>query len=314
MIERIGPACADGCTVRATRPAGAAARVAGRVAVPLDGRGDAGDYRVRPHTPGRRGVPTRSPWKILPMPRHRPLLALLGGALLLGAMRASAGPPYVTDDPEPTPTGQFENYLYVQGTHATGAARRADPGVEINYGAYADTQLSLSLPLTANPGATGMGEVWAPLGGGIKYRLIEEDPRGWRPQLAVFPQVSIPVGPDVRGASVTGLLPVWLQKSSGPWTAFGGGGWVRNPGSDQRNYQIYGAALQRELSEGLEVGVELFGQTRTAARSPGSTAAGFALLYDLSQTWHLVGSVNTALAGARGNDRCAFNLALKWTR
>lgn len=105
-----------------------------------------------------------------------------------------AGPPYVTDDPEPTETHQFENYLYVQGTHAAGSFPYPGVGIEINYGAFANTQLSWSIPFNPNPGPGGMGQVWAPLGGGIKYRFIQEDTEGWRPQVAVFPQIFIPIG------------------------------------------------------------------------------------------------------------------------
>jgi hypothetical protein len=46
--------------------------------------------------------------------------------------------------------------------------------------------------------------------------------------VAFFPQVFIPVGPANRGAPVTELFPIWLQKSLGPWTMFGGGGYTNN--------------------------------------------------------------------------------------
>lgn len=226
---------------------------------------------------------------------------------------AQAGPPYVTDDPEPTETHQFENYLYVQGTHAAGSFASPGVGIEINYGAFANTQLSWSIPLNPNPGPGGMGIVWAPLGGGIKYRLIQEDGEGWRPQVAVFPQIFIPIGSASHSTSTTELLPIWLQKSVGPWTAFGGGGYTLNPGTNNRNFTIYGCALQRQISDKLELGAELFGQTRDMSEDHGSTATGFAALYDLDETWHLIGSVNTSIAGARDSDRFSYNLALKWT-
>src|SRR3984885_15466366 len=133
------------------------------------------------------------------------------GAALLLCNPASAGPPYITDDPEPTDTGNWENYLYVEGTRAGDAFDAPGAGIEINYGAFADTQLTWSLPLNPNPGPGGMGVVWAPLGGGVKYRFIEEDDKGWRPQAAFFPQAFIPVGPANRGAPVTELFPLWLQ-------------------------------------------------------------------------------------------------------
>ncbi len=226
---------------------------------------------------------------------------------------AHAGPPYVTDDPEPTETHQFENYLYLEGTQAVGSFPYPGAGIEINYGAFANTQLSWALPLNPNPGPGDMGQVWAPLGGGVKYRFIQEDSEGWRPQVGIFPQVFIPIGSASHSNPTTELLPIWLQKSIGPWTTFGGGGYTRNPGTNNRNFTIYGWAVQRQVSAKLALGVELFGQTRDTAEDHGSTAAGLAAQYDLNETWHLIGSANTSIAGASDSDRFSYNLALKWT-
>jgi hypothetical protein len=234
-------------------------------------------------------------------------------ALLALPVPALAGPPYVTDDPEPTDTGQFENYLYVQGTRAQGAFAAPEAGIEINYGAFPETQLSASVPLNPNPGPGGMGLVWAPLGTGVKYRFLDEDENGWRPQAAIFPQVFIPVGSASHTTPTTELLPIWLQKSFGAWTSFGGAGFVNNPGAGNRDFEIYGWALQRQVTNNLQLGGEVFGQTRSSASQAASTAVGLAVLYDFSDEWHIVGSVNTGIADAREADRLSYNLALKWT-
>ncbi len=243
--------------------------------------------------------------------RAAAILAGSGALLLLGP--AFAGPPYLTDDPEPTDTGHFENYLYVEGTRATGAFDAPGVGIEVNYGAFADTQLTWSVPLNPNPGPGGMGIVWAPLGGGVKYRFMEEDENGWRPQAAFFPQISIPVGSAARSSPTTELLPVWLQKSLGEWTTFGGGGLVNNPGAGNRDFAIYGWALQRQVTNNLALGAEIFGQMRSSVDDASSTALGIAALYDFSQRWHLIGSVNSGIVNAREADRFSYNLALKWT-
>jgi hypothetical protein len=239
-------------------------------------------------------------------------VVVVGAALLL-CNPASAGPPYITDDPEPTDTGHWENYLYVEGTRAEGAFDAPGAGIEINYGAFADTQLTWSVPLNPNPGPGGMGIVWAPLGGGVKYRFMEEDENGWRPQAAFFPQISIPVGAESHTTPITELLPIWLQKSFGDWTTFGGGGFVDNPGAGNRDYEIYGWALQRQLTNNFALGAEIFGQSRSSIDDDASTAIGVAALYDLSDQWHLVSSVNTGIVNAREADRVSYNLALKWT-
>ena len=226
---------------------------------------------------------------------------------------AEAGPPYVTDDPEPTDTGHWENYLYSQGASTAGQSLRAQAGIEINYGAAQNTQLSWSVPLNPDPGPGGPGVVWAPLGAGVKYRFIQEDEHGWRPQVALFPQVFIPVGPLNHGAPVTELLPIWIQKSLGAWTGFGGAGYTFNSGSGNRDYVIYGGALERQWTEDFSVGAELFGQSSDHVHGRCATAIGIAAQYDFSRLWHVIGSVNTGIAAASQSDRFSYNVALKWT-
>ena len=240
-------------------------------------------------------------------------LGLWIAAAVLCATPALAGPPYITDDPEPTDTGHFENYLFVEGTRAGAPFDSPAVGVEINYGAFTDTQLTFSFPLESNPGSVGLGNVWSPLGGGVKYRFIEEDEDGWRPQVAFFPQIAIPVGSAAHTSPVTELLPIWMQKSFGPdWTVFGGGGFTNNPGNGNRDFASYGLAVQHQFTEKLALGVEAFGQTRDSANDAATTAVGLAALYDLSDEWHLIGSVNTGVINHQA-DEFAFNLAVKWT-
>lgn len=259
--------------------------------------------------PGERASPPRTQ-------RNRGIALGLWLACVLAAafssVAAVAGPPFITDDPEPTPTGQFENYLFVEGTRAGGAFGAPAVGGEINYGAFADTQVTFSFPLNPSPGPGGYGIVWSPLGGGVKYRFIEGDDAGWRPQVAVFPQVSIPIGPLERGQPVTWLLPLWAQKSSGNFTAFGGGGLTINPGAGNRDYMIWGVGLLDHLTPDFQAGPEVFGVSRASIRDGGSTALGLGAVYDLNDTWHLAGSVNTAVANRR-EDIFSFNLAVKWT-
>ena len=83
-----------------------------------------------------------------------------------------AGPPYVTDDPEPTDFGRWEIYGFGSGTlYRRGSD--GEGGLDINYGGARDLQLSavLSLDYSHNPGLRtqvaqkDMGK-WALFGGG----------------------------------------------------------------------------------------------------------------------------------------------------
>jgi hypothetical protein len=246
----------------------------------------------------------------------RGLSRILGASLLAlvaAAPPAFAGPPYITDDPEPTETGHWENYLFTESAHVAGGRDTPAAGIEINYGAFEDTQITWSLPLNPNPGPLGMGVVWAPLGGGVKYRFIEEDDDGWRPQVAFFPQIAIPVGPANRGAPVTELFPIWAQKSFGPWQMFGGGGYTNNPGPDNRDFLNWGIALQRQVTDQLALGIETFGQGRDSVDDRAGAGVGATIQYDFTKLWHVVGSVNRGIENTDRADQFSFNLALKWT-
>jgi len=77
----------------------------------------------------------------------------------------------------------------------------------------------------------------------FKYRFIQEDSKGWRPQAAVFPQVNLPTGDEDRGLGVGHvqvLLPMWFQKSFGDWTIDGGGGFGSTKAAQTR---IFGSLV-----------------------------------------------------------------------
>jgi len=177
---------------------------------------------------------------------------------LIWAVPALAGPPYVTDDPEPTDLHKWEIYNFVSGSHENGITS-ADMGVDLNYGGAKDLQLTATLPLHVETGS--------PLGAGdvelaAKYRFLHQQEGGLLPDVAFFPRVFLPTGRGSTRAQV--LLPLWAQKDWGKWSLFGGGGYTLNPGPGQRNYASMGAALSRQLRPGWQMGLEYYAQTRAS--------------------------------------------------
>ena len=160
---------------------------------------------------------------------------------------ARAGPPFATDDPEPTEYGHYEIYLYSQGTWNGDSQAGTAVGLEVNYGALPNVQISAALPVGFNaPDEAGPRFGIADAKFGVKYRFIQEDSDGWRPQVSFYPSIEAALG----NSSATGsdhaahvFLPLWAQKSFGSWTTFGGGGYRINGGRDGRDSWFAGWAL-----------------------------------------------------------------------
>ena len=169
-------------------------------------------------------------------------------AVLFGAGAARAGPPFITDDPEPVDLGHWEVYGFSAATQVTGDMAGTLIGTEVNYGAAPNLQLHIIVPMafdspSGRPMQMGIGDVEL----GAKYRFINPGKDDWWPEVATFPLVEVPAGDASRGlgAGKTRVyLPIWLQKNFGPWTTYGGGGYWINPGVGNKNYWFTGWLLQ----------------------------------------------------------------------
>jgi hypothetical protein len=241
----------------------------------------------------------------------RPLTLLLVASVAAIAAPAWAGPPYVTDDPQPTEPGHWEIYSFVTGAHVEGATS-GEGGFDLNYGAAKDLQLTLVIPAAfdRSEGEThiGMGVVEA----AAKLKLMHQDKAGWRPDVAVFPRLLLPTAP-ARFASrhVNLLLPVWAEKDFGPWAVFGGGGFQLNPGAGNRDFWTGGVAVTRQLTERLNVGAEITHRSREAEEGRDFTAANLGVIYRLTDHWSLLASGGPGLQNARQEGRYDFYISLK---
>src|SRR3954462_2632532 len=207
--------------------------------------------------------------------------ALPFAALLLAAGPALAGPPYVTDDPQPTEHGHWEIYVFGAGEGAHGDWEGA-AGLDLNYGAVKDVQLTATLPLAFSHEAgrgtrSGVGDLEI----GVKYRFLHQDESGL--DVAVFPRAILPTaGGGFGSGRVRLLLPVWAQKDFGPWSLFGGGGYSINPGPGNRDFWQTGLALTRTVTPRLSLGGEIVHQSPDAIGAGSTTALGVGGIYHVA--------------------------------
>jgi hypothetical protein len=233
-------------------------------------------------------------------------------ALQFSAMTVSAGPPYATDDPEPTAFGHYENYLYTSGAHGDGGTG-ADFGVDFNYGAAADLQLTVVLPLglehaSGAAATTGLGNVQL----AAKYRLSHQRDVGWN--VALFPRVFLPsISRQIGARHGYFQLPLWLGREFGPWSTFGGGGCEFNRAGTDRNYCFGGWALTRQLSPKLQLGAEVFHRGADAVAARSSTALGAGARYDVSASLHLLAAGGGGIRNATSEQQYSWYAALLFT-
>jgi hypothetical protein len=227
---------------------------------------------------------------------------------------AIAGPPFITDDPEPAEYRHWEVNYALMGSLVQGGGAGTLPNIDANYGALPDLQLHVQpqVAYVRTPSGTqfGIGDTEI----GVKYRFIEEDDQGWRPMVSFYPLFEIPTGDHKRGLG-NGVgqtfLPIWAQKTVGKWTVYGGAGYGINPGAEGKNAWFVGGVALYQVTEALQLGGEVFLQT--AEEPGGKDSPGFNLggQYDLTDDYHLLFSAGRGLANAETTNRLSAYLALQ---
>ena len=228
-----------------------------------------------------------------------------------------AGPPFRTDDPEPVEYHHWEIYTFSQATYTKDDTAGVLAGLDMNYGILPEMHFHVTTPLLfdksdGNDAQTGYGETEI----GTKWRLIQEDENGWRPQVAVYPALELPTGDKEKGFSTgkeRGFLPVWLQKSFGSWTTYGGAGYWINSGEDNKNYWFFGWVITRKITDKLSLGGEIFYQAADVI--DGTSSAGFNLgaVYDITKNHHLLFSAGRGIQRITTSNEFSYYIAYQST-
>jgi hypothetical protein len=228
---------------------------------------------------------------------------------MLSPCVAIAGPPFLTDDPEPTETGRWEIYAPEFDAAGKGADFDGSFGAELNYGAAPNLQLTLGLPAGYSHDASGFRVGQGDLRLSAKYRFYHDEAAGV--SVAVFPGFSLPTaGKGLGSRHVTALLPVWAQKDAGPWSVFGGGGYAINPGAGNRDYWTGGLAVARIFSKRLFAGLEFDRQGADSIDGQASTSFGLGAIVQLKAPFRLLASGGPTFVDGKGSPGFHAFLAL----
>ena len=243
------------------------------------------------------------------MTRATAFAITMGLSAFLPSVRAWAGPPFLTDDPEPVALGHWEFYAASQWSVARHAADGTLPHFEVNYGALPGLQLHAIVPAglavrSGEPAQYGLGDIEL----GAKFRFIDETER--RPQVGTFPLVLLPTGSEARGLGAGRtqvFLPIWVQKSFGPWTTYGGGG-VRLASGERDG--VAGWLLQRQLAKAVILGTEAF-LTIPMTSGPVELQINLGLVVNFTEVHHLLVSAGPAFGGeALGQGYVAYQITI----
>jgi hypothetical protein len=226
----------------------------------------------------------------------------------LAAACAHAGPPFLTDDPEPVDRHHAEfNAIWQQSRDRGG--RAGTLGVELNVGCAAETQCHVAVPAAFyrpadGPSRAGLGDAEL----GVKYRFVDDADAGW--SAAVYPTMTLPTGDPSRGLGngrPQWLLPLWVQRRAGPWQWDAGVSWLGNDARGARGSWFTGLLAQRALGERLSLGAEVYRRTSQAVGDPSAAGVDVGAIVAVAPHANVLASLGRGLGA--GADRRSLFLA-----
>jgi hypothetical protein len=222
-------------------------------------------------------------------------------SLLATPLLTHAGPPYLTDDPDPVEYGHLEVIPFYALDRAADGSEIQGPGADISYGLAPDMHLNLvpvfirSSP-DGGPSAYGFGDFRMAL----KWRFVHETDD--RPEIAFYPAVVFPTGNAAKGlgnGQVSYQFPFWLEKNWGTgWSSYGGGGWTLNRAPGQRDYFYGGWQVQKQLGASWNLGGEIYSQGASGLGAAGYTALNAGGSYKLTESTSFIFTFGHSVAGA----------------
>jgi len=226
-----------------------------------------------------------------------------------------AGPPFMTDDPEPADYKHHEFYVATQQVKTVDGRAGTLPHLEYNYGVAPDVHLHIIAPYAfdrpeGGPQQRGYGDTEL----GVKYRFVQETET--TPMVGTFPILLLPNGNESKGLGNGRsqlFLPLWVQKRWGKWQSYGGGGYWIDNASGAKNHWFFGWQVQKDISEHLTLGGEVFHSTERLAGEGSSTGFNLGGSFNLDEHNHLLFSAGEGLKNASATNQLSSYLAYQRT-
>jgi hypothetical protein len=187
-----------------------------------------------------------------------------------------AQPPFLTESSEPTETHFAELYFFTQLDRTKSETNIFAPAFDVDYGIFPNSELHLLVPihhyisnsLESEASSTGLGDIEI----GFLYSFLEEG-EYW-PQMGIFPLFELPTGNANRNlgnGKIWYQLPFTIQKKWNKWVTTACVGHAIDHANEEKNYWFGGLLIEREFSEKLNLGLEIFSQSPTSVYKTNGT-------------------------------------------
>lgn len=227
-------------------------------------------------------------------------------AMSMCGTAAWAGPPFLTDDPEPVDLHHAEINLALQATKSA-VGRSGTLAADINWGCAAEVQCHVAVPGAFSDSAGGGMRVGSgDLEFGVKYRFLNLQDAGV--MAAVYPTAIVPTGDASRGLGngrAQLLLPLWVQKAAGKWKWDAGAAYLLNRAPEARSNWYVGLLGQRSFGD-WSLGAELFHRSSPAVDVPATTGFNVGSVIKIGADSNLLVSIGRAIEGVAANRRSLY--------
>ena len=221
-----------------------------------------------------------------------------------------AGPPFLTDDPEPVEYQHWEYYISSINTWQPSLWMGTSPHMEVNYGIIHNVQVHMIVPLNYYSVNNKINVGYGYTEFGVKYRFIQESEHF--PQIGTFPILEIPTVPGnvFYNGKTQIYCPLWAQKSWGKLTTYGGAGYWVNPGTDNKNWIFSGWEIQYDFTTKVTLGGELYYHSSESINDHAAIALNLGGFINFTEKFHLIFSLGHSMI----NDSfTTMYLGLLWT-
>ena len=230
-------------------------------------------------------------------PRLLGAAALACAALCVSqAVRADAGPPYLTNDPGTPGNGNWEINIGSMQTLEHAVASYQLPQIDLNFGLGERIQLTYEIPyvLQTREGAPS-ASAWGNAYPGLKWRFYDEGEGGW--QLSMFPQFQTSGSAAAQRAGIAAagsrlLLPLEVARTLGPFSLNFEAGYY----AQGRPERIVGFVAGHSVSERLELDAELYND-HVLGSSPDVVTLDFGGRYKLRRGFILLFMAGRSVTG-----------------